>query len=460
MTEPRLPNAPVPGGTQDVFYARSIVPLPMIERAAGVMMWDESGKDYLDSSAGPMVSALGHGNPRVIAAMAAQAGKLDYAYSRVARNRANLDYAARLAALAGPGFERVCLASGGSEAVDNALKFLRQYAVATGQATRRRIISLDPSYHGATIATLAAGRNEALRPFLDGFAVTADVVPAPLSYRLPDGEMPEGYALDCAAALERRILELGADSVLAFILEPVGGLSTGAVVPPASYFRRIREICDRHGVFLVFDEVLCGGGRTGRFLAAHHWPDALPDIVVLAKGIGAGYAPLGAMLAPARMVDRLAALTGFEFSYSYNANPISCAAGTAVLDEFLRLDLIEKARVLGGLLRRGLEEIMERSAILGDVRGRGMLLAVEMVADKASKRPLPNSFQATERIRIHGLDNGIMIYSRPTGGGRYGQWFMVAPPLTITEAEIGELLSRLRAAIRALERDAAAAGYL
>jgi adenosylmethionine-8-amino-7-oxononanoate aminotransferase len=456
-----LPNSAARGGTQDVFYSRgNIVPLPMIERAEGVMMWDEAGKEYLDSSAGPMVSALGHGNPRVIAAMAAQARKLDYAYSRVARNRANLDYADRLSALAGPGFERVSLASGGSEAVDNALKFLRQYAVATGQSARRKIIALKPSYHGATIATLAAAGNDALMPFLDGFAVSADTIPAPLGYRLPDGDKPENYALACAAALDRKILELGPENVLAFILEPVGGLSTGAVVPPASYFRAIRDICTRHGVFLIFDEVLCGAGRTGRFLAAHHWPDALPDVIVMAKGIGAGYAPLGAMMAPARMVDELAALTGFEFTYSYNANPISCAAGIAVLDEFDRLDLVERARVHGESLRRGLEGMVGESAILGDVRGIGLLLAVEMVADKAVKRSLPNSFQATERIRIHGLENGIMLYSRLTAGGRYGHWFMVAPPLTITESEIGALLSRTRAAVQGLEREARSAGVL
>jgi adenosylmethionine-8-amino-7-oxononanoate aminotransferase len=461
MTGPSPAPLAVPGGTQDVFYSRkSLVPLPMIERAEGIMMWDEAGRAYIDSSSGPMVSALGHGNPRVIEAMAAQAHKLDYAYSRVARNRANLDYADRLAALAGRGFERVSLASGGSEAVDNALKFLRQYAVATGQAGRRKIISLNPSYHGATIATLAAGGNDALLPFLEGFAATAMTVPAPLSYRLPESETPESNAMASAAALEQAILQAGPETVLAFIIEPIGGLSTGAVVPPASYFRAIREICTRHGVSLVFDEVLCGAGRTGRYIAAHHWPDALPDIIVMAKGIGAGYAPLGAMLAPAHLVDALAESGGFEFSYSYNANPIACAAGIAVLDEIERLGLVEKAHVQGRTLRRGLEEIMAETAIIGDVRGIGMLLAVEMVADRSSKRPLPSAFQPTERIRIHGLENGIMLYSRPTAGGRYGHWFMIAPPLTISEPEIAELLRRTRSAVLGLEREAREQGLL
>jgi adenosylmethionine-8-amino-7-oxononanoate aminotransferase len=453
--------ASAPGGTQDIYYSRpAVVPLPMMERASGVYMWDEDGKEYIDASSGPMVSAIGHGNTRVIDAMAAQARKLDYAYSRVARNRPNLDYAERLAALAGPGFERVNLASGGSESVDNAIKFLRQYAIATGQTARRRIISLMPSYHGATIGTLAIGGNDGLAAFMEGFAVASDTVPAPSSYRIPGDHTPESYAAECARALETKIRELGPENVLAFVIEPVGGISIGAVVPPAQYFRDIREICTRHGVYLVFDEILCGAGRSGKFITAHHWPDALPDIIVKAKGLGAGYSPLGAMLAPASMVDELAELTGFNFSYSYNANPISCAAGLAVLDEFDRLGLVERACTVGATLRGGLEAIMERSPILGDVRGMGMLLAVEMVADKETKEPLPNELMPGERIRICGLDNGVMLYWRPTAAHWLGHWFMVAPPLTITDEECQELLRRTEAAVTAFHRELKSAGVV
>ncbi|MDP6404764.1 MAG: aminotransferase class III-fold pyridoxal phosphate-dependent enzyme, partial [Alphaproteobacteria bacterium] len=180
------------------------------------------------------------------------------------------------------------------------------------------------------------------------------------------------------------------------------------------------------------------------------WPDALPDIIIMAKGLGAGYSPLGAMLAPAAMVDELAGLTGCEFSYSANANPISCAVGLAILDEFERHQLVDRAHASGVTLRAGLEAIMERSPILGDVRGLGMLLAVEMVADKESKAPLPSEFMATERIRIHGLRNGVMLYSRPSAGSRYGHWFLVAPPLTISAEECQELLRRTEAAVDAL----------
>jgi adenosylmethionine-8-amino-7-oxononanoate aminotransferase len=450
-----------PGGTQDGFYRRgSPVPLPMIDRGAGISLWDEEGNEYIDASSGPMVSALGHGNEAVLEAITRQAGRLGYAYTRVARNRRNLEYADRLARVAGPGFERVFLCSGGSEAIDAAVKFLRQHAVATGRTARQRIISLLPSYHGATIGAAALTGDDSLESVLDGFAVVSDKVSAPLSYRLPDDHTPRSYAKQCADALEAKILELGAENVLAFVLEPVGGLATGAVVPPPEYFRAIRDTCTRHGVHLVFDEVLCGAGRSGKFITAHHWPDALPDLIVMAKGLGAGYSPLGAVLAPASMVDELAALNGFESSYSYNANPISCAVGLAVLDEFDRLGLLDRAVHVGALLRTGLEAIRDRSPIVGDVRGLGMLLAVELVADKSSRKSLPADAMPTERIRLHGLRNGILLYSRQTARGRFGHWFMVAPPLTISDEESVELLRRTEAAVSALSDELRAEGIL
>lgn len=416
-------------------------------------MWADEDNEYIDASSGPMVSGIGHGNERVADAMAAQARTMEYAYTRVARNLPNLAYTERLARLAGPGFERVGLASGGSEAVDNALKFVRQYAVATGRASKRRIISCQPSYHGATIATLAISGDDAFSSFLEGFAVTSDKIPAPFSYRPPDGHTAETYAKICADALEAKILELGPENTLAFIFEPVGGLSTGCVVPPARFFRRIRDICTAHGIFLIFDEVLCGAGRTGRFLAAHHWPDALPDIIVKAKGLGAGYAPLGAMLAPARLVDELADLTGFEFSYSYNAHPVSCAAGLAVLDEYESHDLVRAAEVQGGKVRAGLKVLQERYTFIGDIRGLGLLLAVELIADPKTKAQLPPDTLPTEKIRIHGLNNGVMLYSRATSGSKYGHWFIVSPPLTITDDEIAELLRRIERTLADFSRD-------
>ncbi len=449
------------GGGQTAFYATSnIVPLPLLEKASGVHMWDSDGRRYIDVSSGPVVSNIGHGNAHVIDAMANQARNLDYAFARLARNRANIELSERLAELAGAGFERVSLTSGGSEAMENAIKLLRQHAIATGKPQKTKLITCQPSYHGATIATLAMNGEVMMAPFLDGFAEPSAKVPAPLAYRTPPNHDAAGYARHCADCLEAKIAELGAENVLAFVIEPVGGLSTGCVVPPTEYIHRIREICTQHGVHLVFDEILCGMGRTGKFLAAHHWPGALPDVVTMAKGLASGYSPLGAVLAPAQLVDELAGLTGFEFQYSYNANPVSCAAGLAVLKEYDRLGLVARAEELGAHLREGLERLMEKSPLIGDIRGMGMLHAVEIVADRQTKALFPNDAQPADRLRIHGLENGLIIYARTTSGGRYGHWFIVSPPLTITRDEIADLLARLNATLMDLRTEFAGAGLV
>ena len=439
--------------TQDIFYSRAnIVPLPWLVRAHGIRMWDEEGNEYMDVSSGPVVSNLGHGNVAVAEAMARQARELDFAYSRVSRHRPNLDLASRLCELAGDGYERACFASGGSEAMEIALKFARQYMLAKGQSQRTRVISLEPSYHGGTIATLAITGDPDLDPFLESFAVRGERVPAPLQYRVPAGHTPKTWRLACAEALEEKIKSLGPESVLAFVMEPVGGVATGALEMHEDYAERVREICTRYGVLLIYDEILCGVGRTGRFLASHAWPRAHADLVVLAKGLGAGYAPLGAMLAPALMVDELAELTGFNYSHTYNANPISCAVGLAVLDEYERLGLMERVVPTGQRLRDGLMRLAQDRWCIGDVRGEGLLLAVEMVRDRASRTPFPAEFLPTEQVRICGLENGLIIYSRRTARGRYGDWFLVAPPLTISMDECDELLERLDRTLLEFER--------
>ena len=452
---------PAVGRTQDAFYSRaSIVSLPLITRAQGIRMWDEAGKEYIDASCGPMVSCLGHGNERVIEAMAAQARQLDYAFTLVARNRPNAALAGRLSRLAGPGYERVTFASGGSEAMDRTLQFARQFAVATGAPSRRAIITLEPSYHGGTIAAAAISGDQSRSPFFQGFAQVSDTVPAPMPYRRPEGMSVEEQEGASAAALERKIAELGAENVLAFVIEPIGGISRGAVVPTVGYLRAIRDICTRHGVLLIFDEIITGVGRTGPFFAMHRWPDARPDILVLAKALGGGYAPIGATLAPAGMVDRVAELTGFEFAYSYNAHPIACAAALAVLDEIEERQLLENAAHRSVQLETGLKALLGRFAFLGDLRGRGLYRAVEMVRDRKTKVMLPQEFRPTERMRNHALAQGLMVYARTTSQGRYGHWFTHAPALTTTEAECSEILSRLERALTGFEDELSAAGLL
>jgi adenosylmethionine-8-amino-7-oxononanoate aminotransferase len=436
------------GGPLDIFHSRANrVPLPLITRAKGIHMWDEDGREYIDVSSGPVVSNIGHGNSNVAAALARQAETMDFAYSRVARHQPNIDLAERVCTLAGPGFERVCFSSGGSEAMEIALKLMRQHALVTSRKSKARIISCLPSYHGSTIGTLAIGGDDNLRPFLEDFAVIQERVPAPLTYRVPDGQSPEAYALKCAQALNEQIEQLGAENVLAFVIEPVGGLATGCLVPPPAYFEAVRRICSRHGVFLVFDEILCGIGRTGRFLAAHHHPEALPDIVVLAKGLGAGYAPLGATLVSARLVEELTEKNGFNFMHTYAGNPIACAAALAVLDEYRTGDLIGNTERMGLRLRRGMGELQAEIPCIGDIRGRGLLMAMEIVRDARSKQSFGAEIAAPTAIRRIGLGHGLIIYARQTAGGKFGDWFMVSPPLTITAEEVDELVKRLRATL-------------
>jgi adenosylmethionine-8-amino-7-oxononanoate aminotransferase len=262
-------------------------------------------------------------------------------------------------------------------------------------------------------------------------------VPAPLSYRFPSGFDRESYALSAAEALEEEILAQGPETVLAFILEPVGGLSTGALVAPEGYYLKIREICDRYGVLLIYDEVMSGAGRTGAFLAAHHWPDARPDLVVLAKGIGAGYTPLGIFLAPEDFVETLVRSGGFQHGHTYNANPLTCAVGLAVLQEVEERGLIENAKVMGELLAEQLGQVMAASPIVGDLRGKGLLLALEIVADKASKAMLPADCNALPRIVAIAREEGLLLYTRRTNEGRFGEWLMIAPPLIVSAEEVG-----------------------
>ena len=246
--------------------------------------------------------------------------------------------------------------------------------------------------------------------------------------------------------------------MLAFVMEPVGGTSSGANVPHEFFHVAVREICTRYGIALVHDEVMCGAGRTGRFLASDHWAGARPDVVVLAKGVTAGYTPMGVVMAPATMVETVAAAGGFAHTFTNFAHPLSCAVGLVVLDEVISRDLIGNAARMGALLRDGLQQLADESAMIGGVRGRGLLLAVELVADKETGRMLPAALNAVARFQTIALDHGLAIYSRRTGGGRWGEWLMVSPPLTVTPDEVAELLNRLRGAVFAFEAELRAGG--
>jgi adenosylmethionine-8-amino-7-oxononanoate aminotransferase len=300
-----------------------------------------------------------------------------------------------------------------------------------------------PSYHGATLQTLALNGDLGVPALWGPMMVISEKVPAPLTFRAASGEHAATASCD---VLEDVISRVGPKRVLAFVMEPIGGQSSGVNIPHPTFARRARSICSAHGIHLVFDEIV-SAFRTGRLLAAHHDPEATPDVVVLAKGLGAGYAPLGAVLTSSHLVDEVAAVTGFAVSHSYDANPISCAAGSAVLDEVVERGLIENASRVGAHLREGLERLASSTPLIGDVRGRGLLQAVELVADSATNDFFPEKVDPGAIIRRHGLDHGLLLYSRRQNAGRFGDWLLLAPPLVIDEATCDEIVDRFGATI-------------
>jgi adenosylmethionine-8-amino-7-oxononanoate aminotransferase len=422
---------------------------PLLDRAEGVYLWDRSGKRYLDACSGAMVSNIGHGNRRVLEAMKQQMDRAAFGYRLHFENEPAERLAALIAGLCPPGHEKVFFVSGGSEAVESCIKLARQYALARGEKNRWQVISRNPSYHGSTLGALAL---TGYRPLTDPFLPMMrrmPAIPAPRCYLDRDDLDEAARGLRYAEMLRTKIIELGPENALAFIMEPVGGASTGALVAPDSYYGRVREICDEFGVLLIYDEVMSGAGRTGRYLAAEHW-NIKPDIIALAKGLAAGYAPLGAMIADDPIIEQVLDAGGFQHGYTYAGNPLACAAGLAVTRELLEQDLMGRASLMGALLKSELESLMTAYPFIGDVRGKGLLLAFELVADRATMRPLPAGMNAHLRLVELAYERGLIIYSRRTREGLEGEHFMVCPPLIITEQEIAELLGTLRESLDAL----------
>jgi adenosylmethionine-8-amino-7-oxononanoate aminotransferase len=422
---------------------------PRLDRAEGVYLWDTSGKRYLDACSGPMVSNIGHSNPRVLAAMKAQMDKATFGYRLHFENDAAENLATLTAGLMPQGLDRIFFTSGGSETVESCLKLARQYAITQGQDSRWKVISLFPSYHGSTLgASAVTGMKQFTQPFAP-MMVAMPKIPAPTCYldrdNLSLAERGERYA----EMLREEILRQGPDSVLAFIMEPVGGASTGALVAPDSWHRRVQEICAEFGILLIADEVMTGAGRTGKFLACEHW-NHRPDIIAMAKGFAAGYAPLGAMAADRRIVEAVMADGGFAHGYTYAGNPLACSAGLAVLNEVERLGLVQKAHTQGEKLKAALTGLMERFPFIGDVRGKGLLLAFELVADRTTMQPLPAQLNAHVELVEQAYSRGLIIYSRRTRGGLEGDHFMVCPPLIVSDEQLVEILDLLTQSLDAL----------
>ncbi len=424
-----------------LFY-QSRLRRPVLDRAEGVYMWDTTGKRYLDGSSGAMVCNIGHSNANVLDAMRQQMEKSTFGYRLHFETEPAEHLAEKTAALTPPGLDRVFFVSGGSEAVESACKLARQYALVIGQAQRWKVISRHPSYHGCTLGALALTSYAPLTAPFDAMMRPMPKIPAPRAY-LDGLDMNDpATGLHYANMLEDRILAEGPETVLAFIVEPIGGASTGALVPPAGYMQRIREICDTYGVLLIHDEVMSGGGRSGKFFGSEHW-NVAPDIIAISKGFGGGYVPLGAIIAHQRIIEVVLEAGGFAHGFTYAGNPLACSAGLAVINEIESQNMIGNAAGKGAILKERLTSLMDRYPFIGDVRGLGLFLAFELVSDRRTMTPLPRDLNAYERLVDIAYENGLIIYSRRTRGGYDGDHFLVCPPMIVTDDHIEEIISGL-----------------
>ena len=415
---------------------------PMLDQARGVYMWDTDGKRYLDGSSGAMVCNIGHSNRNVLAAMQRQMEKSTFGYRLHFETEASEKLAASLVELMPEHLTRVFFVSGGSEAVESALKMARQHALAIGQASRWKVISRQPSYHGCTLGALGVTGYAALTDPFEPMMRIMPKVPAPRAYLDGLDADDEATGHHYADMLEKQIIAEGPETVLAFIVEPVGGASTGALVPPKGYMERIREICDRYDVLLIMDEVMTGAGRTGTFLGCEHW-GTRPDIVVMSKGIGSGYVPLGAMIVDERLVEPVLDAGGYAHGFTYAGNPLACAAGLAVVGEIRNQGLCDNAARMGEKLMTRLQALKQKHEIIGDVRGKGLLTAFEFMSDRDAKTPLPRHLNAYQRFVDIAYERGLIVYSRRTHDGYEGDHILVCPPLILNDSHLDEIIEGL-----------------
>jgi adenosylmethionine-8-amino-7-oxononanoate aminotransferase len=424
---------------------------PVAASASGITIRDQDGKEYIDFSGGAAVSCVGHSHPDVLAAMRTQLDKFEYAHTSFFTSQAGEELADDLISHAPKSLGHVFYVSGGSEAIEAALKMARQYFVEIGQPQRRYLIARRQSYHGITAGALAVGGRERQRaPFAPLLIETHHVSPV-YEYRekLPN-ETPEAYGERLAQELEAKIEELGGENVMAFTAETVVGATLGAVPPVPGYFKRVREICDRHGILLILDEVMCGMGRTGTLYACEQ-DGVIPDMIAIAKGLGGGYMPIGALLLHDKLFKAIAEGSGaFSHSHTYTGHPLACAAALAVQKVIRRDDLLGNVRKQGGYLMRRLNERFGNHPFVGDVRGRGLFQGVEIVADRATKEAFDPARKVHAKIKQEAMNRGLMVY--PMGGtvdGVRGDHVLLAPPFIIDNAAIDTVVERLGDAIDA-----------
>ena len=419
--------------------------LPTVLRGEGSYLIDHQGRRYLDASGGPAVSCLGHNHPAVVAAIQQQAAAVSYAYSLFFTTPAIEELAERLVTQAPAGIEKAFFVSGGSEAVEAALKLARQYFLEIGQPSRRHFIARRRSYHGNTLGALGLGGDTVRRqPYESMLQPVTHVAPC-YEYRdrRPD-ETAEAYGLRVADDLEAAILAQGPETVAAFFCEPVVGASLGCAPPVPGYLKRIREICDRYGVLLVFDEVMCGMGRTGHMYACLE-DGVTPDIITTAKGLGGGYMPIGGLLIHGRIHRAIAEGSGaLKHGHTYAGHTLACAGALAVQKVIAEEGLLARVREQGAKLRARLQDRFGQHPHIGDIRGRGLFLGLELVADRESKACFDPAERVWLKIRQTGVEQGLICY--PSGGcidGKNGDHIVLAPAYNITDSELDELVDKL-----------------
>jgi adenosylmethionine-8-amino-7-oxononanoate aminotransferase len=416
----------------------------------GVWLFAEDGRRVLDASGGAAVSCLGHQHPRIVQAMAKQASKLAYAHTAFFSSEPAEALADHLVGQEPGGLAYAYFVSGGSEAIEAAIKLARQYFVERGEPQRRHFIARRQSYHGNTLGALAAGGNAWRRapyaPLLS--SAFSHVTPAFAYHEKRDDESETDFVARLASELEAEFQRLGADTVAAFIAEPVVGATAGAVTAPEGYFRKVREICNRHGALLILDEVMCGMGRTG---TTHAWEQegVAPDIQAIAKGLGGGYQPIGAMLASGKIIETIRQGSGaFQHGHTYLAHPVACAAALEVQRVIGEEKLLDHVKELGRHLERRLTERFGNHRHVGDIRGRGLFRAVELVEDRATRKPFDSALKLNHKIKAAAFEGGLACY--PAGGtvdGRSGDHVLLAPPYIATKDHIDMIVERLGTAV-------------
>ncbi len=436
--------------TSRILHRQTNQTYPVAVRGQGVFLFDKAGKDYLDASGGAAVSCLGHGHPKVIAAIKDQVDRLAYAHSGFFTTEPAEELADWLISRAPAGFARAVFVSGGTEAVEAAVKLARQVHFERGEHRRTRFIARRQSYHGTTLGMLALGHHTARRrPYQgvldEGLGQTFSHISPCHFYRYgAPGETEDAYAMRAAAELEAEILRLGAENVAGFVAETISGATLGVVPPARGYLREIRRICDAYGIFLILDEVMCGMGRTGT-MHAFEQDGVAPDFVAIAKGLGAGYQPIGAVImqgAHARAIeDGSAALA---HGHTYMAHPVACAGALAVQRVIEEEDMLSQVRARSAHLLGLLRERFDDHPNIGDIRGRGLFIGMEFVAERAAKAPFAAEAKLAARLKTAAMANGLICYPGSGGAdGSAGDHVLLAPPFIISQAESCLLVERL-----------------